>query len=306
MKQIYPDYYREFQCIADRCQHNCCIGWEIDIDEETYRLYQQIDGELGLRLQQQVQKEDTPHFRLGEGERCPFLNRQNLCDIILELGEDSLCQICTDHPRFRNFYTNFTEIGLGLCCEAAGQLILSREAPFLLPEIEDSLLTEAEKNFFLLRKRLLNIAQNREVSLKERIRLLCRESGAEISRKSREEWVAIFLELEQLDPAWSQRLQALSQWNRPAFLEDKWDIPLEQLLCYFLYRHLSDGIEEESFAPRILFAVLGTCMVAALASVELEHSGCFSMEQLIEIVRLYSSEIEYSEENTQKLLEILQ
>ena len=32
-----PDYYDEFQCIADKCSDNCCTGgWEIDIDEDTY------------------------------------------------------------------------------------------------------------------------------------------------------------------------------------------------------------------------------------------------------------------------------
>lgn len=44
MKLRVPDYYDEFQCIADKCSDNCCIGgWEIDIDEDTYERYQQID-----------------------------------------------------------------------------------------------------------------------------------------------------------------------------------------------------------------------------------------------------------------------
>ena len=30
---VYPDYYPEFRCSASACKHNCCIGWEIDIDE---------------------------------------------------------------------------------------------------------------------------------------------------------------------------------------------------------------------------------------------------------------------------------
>ena len=35
MQNAYPDYYPLFHCIADRCRHNCCIGWEIDIDSRT-------------------------------------------------------------------------------------------------------------------------------------------------------------------------------------------------------------------------------------------------------------------------------
>ena len=35
MKIYVPDYYSEFSCIADKCSDNCCIGWEIDIDENS-------------------------------------------------------------------------------------------------------------------------------------------------------------------------------------------------------------------------------------------------------------------------------
>ena len=41
---IVPAYYEEFQCVADACRHNCCIGWKIDIDEETAARYQKIPG----------------------------------------------------------------------------------------------------------------------------------------------------------------------------------------------------------------------------------------------------------------------
>ena len=33
--EIKPNYYYEFKCIASDCRHNCCIGWKIDIDDET-------------------------------------------------------------------------------------------------------------------------------------------------------------------------------------------------------------------------------------------------------------------------------
>ena len=47
MKQIYPNYYDHFTCIADKCKHNCCIGWEIDIDDDTMDIYDSIGGEFG-------------------------------------------------------------------------------------------------------------------------------------------------------------------------------------------------------------------------------------------------------------------
>lgn len=39
MKSKVPDYYEEFHCIASECKHSCCIGWEIDVDIQTYRNY---------------------------------------------------------------------------------------------------------------------------------------------------------------------------------------------------------------------------------------------------------------------------
>lgn len=47
MQNAYPDYYPLFHCIADRCRHNCCIGWEIDVDGDSLAAYDQIGGEMG-------------------------------------------------------------------------------------------------------------------------------------------------------------------------------------------------------------------------------------------------------------------
>ena len=30
MTVTVPSYYKDFKCIADKCRHSCCIGWEID------------------------------------------------------------------------------------------------------------------------------------------------------------------------------------------------------------------------------------------------------------------------------------
>ena len=126
MKQVWPDYFERFACIKGDCRHSCCAGWEIDIDEESLARFRNVQGEIGNRLKSAIQTgEDGPYFAMTADGRCPFLNGEGLCDLILELGKDCLCQICADHPRFRNVFSDREEIGLGLCCEAAGQLILS-------------------------------------------------------------------------------------------------------------------------------------------------------------------------------------
>lgn len=31
----YPDYYKKFRCIADKCPDTCCSDWQIVIDDES-------------------------------------------------------------------------------------------------------------------------------------------------------------------------------------------------------------------------------------------------------------------------------
>ena len=125
MREFKPSYYDSFSCIANKCKHNCCIGWEIDIDADTLEKYANCSTAFGKRLQENISLNGDAHFILSESERCPFLNKDNLCDIIINMGDDALCQICSDHPRFVNEFSDREEIGIGMCCEEAARIILS-------------------------------------------------------------------------------------------------------------------------------------------------------------------------------------
>ncbi len=304
MKEFYPFYYPKFQCIGEACRHNCCIGWEIDIDLGTYEKYQEISGNFGNRLRQNISTKDTPYFILKEAERCPFLNERNLCDIILEKGENFLCQICTDHPRFRNFFSGCTEVGLGLCCEEAARLILSQKEPFTMPEKPLEILTEEEASFFRFRNDIFRKIGDRRLPLSERISSLCEDYGIAFPKKSHQEWADAFLSLEHLDEGWIQLLKALKQADSICLLSTEWELPLEQLFCYFIYRHLAGGLEDGRYGERILFARLGVMMISFLASMQKDKP--LTLASILELARLYSSEIEYSEENTETLLSLLE
>lgn len=129
MKLSVPEYYERFHCIGTACPDNCCIGWEIDVDADSDQRYQQVGGVFGQRLRDSIQREgEIACFRM-EGERCVLLNDQNLCEIILHLGEGALCQICRDHPRFTETFGELRETGIGLCCPEAGRLLFSKLEP---------------------------------------------------------------------------------------------------------------------------------------------------------------------------------
>ena len=136
-----PDFYDSFHCIGGKCPDNCCIGWELDIDDDTYEYYRSVKGPFGERLRanmsgaEKSSESESVSFRLQVDGRCPFLNAENLCDICLELGPDALCRICTDYPRYSFEWGDAIEKSLTLSCPEAGRLLFLNDIPVRFKEI---------------------------------------------------------------------------------------------------------------------------------------------------------------------------
>lgn len=294
MVYAYPDYYEKFKCIAGECRHSCCIGWEIDIDEEALSRFMSTQGALGEELKSKISCDDTPHFMLSENERCPFLDERKLCRLITEKGEDFLCAICRDHPRFRSFLPGRTEIGLGMCCEEAARLILTQNAPVSIIENGENEQDEETENIVNGRAELFSVVQNREYDMETRIKRLLRFYDLALPEKSPVEWAEFYLSLERMDEEWTaqlERLKGFEAFSVPDMTE------YEQLLVYFLYRHVPECYDDFDADSKILFAVLSTQIVSTLAGE--------NVEKLIELARLYSAEIEYSDENLELIYDEL-
>ena len=181
MKLRIPDYYNDFKCIGGDCTDSCCIGWELDIDEESYEAYKKVGGSFGKRLRESMEdgSDETGEcntFRLN-GNRCPFLNEDNLCDIFINLGEKSLCKVCTEYPRFTVEYEHTREKSMALSCEVGGRLIFGRKDKirFIEKEIPDELIFEESAPLFVeeietVRDRGIAILQNRNKDIYDRIK----------------------------------------------------------------------------------------------------------------------------------------
>ena len=191
MKLRVPDYYEDFKCIGGKCTDSCCIGWELDIDEESYEAYKKAGGDFGKRLRESMvdgsdETEECNTFRLN-GDRCPFLNEKNLCDIYIHLGEKSLCKVCTEYPRFTVEYDNTREKSMALSCEVVGKLLFEREdrVTFIEKEIPyeeifEECLPMFVKEIEYIRDRSIAILQNRTDGIYDRIkRFLCFVSKAQ-------------------------------------------------------------------------------------------------------------------------------
>lgn len=299
MKTVVPDYYMEFACIKGACRHSCCAGWEIDIDPESRERYRKMTGAIGGKLAENiVDGPDGAHFRLGAGERCPFLRADGLCEMIIALGEESLCQICADHPRFRNFFSDSTELGLGLCCEAAGRLILSWNEPVRFAAIEDDgadgVAYEDERELREIRAELIELAQERSIDIERRVERILGEVDIVLPEIPYAHWAEFLTGLERLDDNWADRLEALK--TAEATVEG-WETEFEQLLVYLLWRQLPGALDDGDVEGRVAFCALMWRIMRRMFAV----SGG-GLDELVEIVRLYSSEIEYSDENVGEIL----
>jgi lysine-N-methylase len=182
-----PEYYDEFSCIASQCKDSCCAGWEIDIDDESYAYYSSRDGEFGKRLKESmyVAEDGGYRFRLKGPKRCAMLNDQNLCDLYTALGEEALCEVCTEYPRFSLFYRDVEQKALSLSCEEVGRILFSRSRPVnfvdhRMPDcysdgeaVEES--SEEEEDTWYIgflewaQEKAIAILQNRELSIEVRM-----------------------------------------------------------------------------------------------------------------------------------------
>ncbi len=292
MKTVVPHYYRSFKCIADKCHHSCCVGWQIGIDEDTLERYRTLEGEMGEIIRDSIEWSDAPHFKLCDDDRCPHLRENGLCRIISRLGEDALCEICDRHPRFFNYYEDRVEIGLGLCCEEACRLVLEEREPFVLVSEGTGEDTDEESAIFAERDSIIHRIFRENGTFNEKVQRLLDEYDAELIETSAEEWAMFYQTLERLDEDWTGMLNKLGSFYDVAIDEIErweWDSQLQNIFAYFIYRYTPRALEEEGFSTVLKLAAHCAFIIRAVAVV----CDC----SLAEVLRMYSSEVEYSDEN---------
>lgn len=126
MKVRVPNYFNEFKCIASECEDTCCAGWEIVIDDETHKRYENVKGEFGEILRSKIVKSDGENIFLLNNGNCSFLNEKKMCEIYINLGEDYLCYTCQQFPRYTEEFLELKEVGLSLSCPEAARIILRK------------------------------------------------------------------------------------------------------------------------------------------------------------------------------------
>lgn len=331
MKLRMPDYYKKFSCIADKCRDSCCIGWEIEIDNDTANKYQKAVGSFGEKLRNNI---SGGCFVLDSEERCPFLNPQGLCDIIIEMGEENLCQICQHHPRYFEWFKGIKEGGIGLSCEEAARIILTNNSRFGYYETEtdeescDEYDEELFDLLFKARNIILNFLQNKKVPVRQRLLqavgyaerlqknlntgkyLLPEEEHIQVCReidfRSVLEFMQEFEPMEESRPEYLSR--QIEKLNETAAMDNipETELYLENIAVYFIWRYFMKGVFDGEILSKVRLAAVSTEVIGNMFRLKFLETGTLSEDDCVILAKTYSKEIEYSEENISDLIYYLE
>lgn len=186
-----------FKCIGPKCTDTCCAGWDINIDEVTFKKYENSNGKLKEIVKEKYIKNENldDSFNYGfmiltEDKKCPFLKSNLLCEIHGECGEENLSITCKRYPRVFNIIDGIYEkSGIPSCEEICSKAFLNKEKMEFI-ETEEELDEETIEirrvidtdafidsdsliqYFWDIRVNSINIMQNRDFSIEERLILL--------------------------------------------------------------------------------------------------------------------------------------
>ena len=290
MISLYPTFYHTFQCKANQCHHTCCQKWTIDVDEETAKLYQTLPTPLGEDLRKFMTVDDEGYYFMFSDKQptCPLLREDGLCRVVLELGEDSLCDTCHMHPRFYKYIEDLELCGVGLSCEESVEKLLATEGDQLQFTIED------DDGEFTAKDRpvLENIFDLLALGINPAICQFTLNHSIHYCQ----ELVTIYKKTEPIDEEWTKQLAHLDAMLSSTEASTTMDLlkadtidvsALNKVYQYILYRQI-DMLAEYSLESLVRYAFDATVFIALLTH---------QFGNLPEQIRRWSEQIEYDEDN---------
>ena len=169
--QIYaPDYYHKFTCIAGECPITCCQEWKINIDDDTYDRWCHIKPPKNMQEQHPTlskytyEQEEQHIITLNKQKKCPFLQENKLCCLVLTHGDSILSETCTMFPREKHIFSDHTELSLMPGCPAV--LDLWHANPLIqFPNVTQQLPKgNTETLLFQIREQIIRLIQDTDKS----------------------------------------------------------------------------------------------------------------------------------------------
>lgn len=233
MIYTYPDYYKKFNCIADKCPDTCCGKWQIVIDDDSLEKYEDYNGEYRDELRRKVNWKEGV-FRHGRSGKCAFLREDMLCDMYIHMGKDSLCTTCREYPRHTEEFENVREVSLSLSCPEVARILMNitDKVTFVTEEDDEDEVFD-DFDYFLysnledIREEILNVIQDRSVDIRSRIERVI-QIGASAQRHYEEGDLVMWDECEEQDkPEICRKLEfcpehSNTEINNEVFLDDEY------------------------------------------------------------------------------------
>lgn len=290
MISLYPTFYHTFQCKANQCHHTCCQKWTIDVDEETAKLYQTLPTPLGEDLRKFMTVDDEGYYFMFSDKQptCPLLREDGLCRVVLELGEDSLCDTCHMHPRFYKYIEDLELCGVGLSCEESVEKLLATEGDQLQFTIEDDDCEFTAED----RPVLENIFDLLALGINPAICQFTLNHSIHYCQ----ELVTVYKKTEPIDEEWTKQVAHLEAMLSSTTASTTMDLlkadtidvsALNKVYQYILYRQI-DMLAEYSLESLVRYAFDATVFIALLTH---------QFGNLPEQIRRWSEQIEYDEDN---------
>lgn len=155
--------YDKFKCIADKCEFTCCSGWDINIDERTYKEWQKLKcTNANIFKNIKIKKHHNGSGYIIEKktkDHCPFLDLNKLCNVVKEHGDEYLSFTCRFFPRIENNLDNVKELSLSCACP----VVLD-----LLSEVKEKI-DIGNTNKLKTRQVLINIMQKDNISIEHKL-----------------------------------------------------------------------------------------------------------------------------------------
>ncbi len=204
MIYTYPDYYKKFNCIADKCPDTCCGKWQIVIDDDSLEKYEDYNGEYRDELRRKVNWKEGV-FRHGRSGKCAFLRDDMLCDMYIHMGKNSLCTTCREYPRHTEEFENVREVSLSLSCPEVARILMNitDKVTFVTEEDDEDEVFD-DFDYFLysnledIREEILRVIQDRSVDIRSRIERVL-QIGASAQRHYEEGDLVMWDECEERD-----------------------------------------------------------------------------------------------------------
>ena len=173
MFELAPNYYKKFRCLGTECPDTCCQGWRIVLDKKTHDKYTNSSVKtIRQKSDKYIKKNNNPSedffsfISMDENNFCPFLNKQDLCSLQTEYGEDMLSSVCDMFPRIKANYPNEVKLcSLDLSCPEAVRLCLTERDSMHFSlgnkQIEDSYIkffSKNDSNALLIGEKIFNFS----------------------------------------------------------------------------------------------------------------------------------------------------